>query len=122
MTAGRRSVIGDPPSPKQRQALSFIAEFIDRNWHSPSVYEIAREFGGISTNAVLDLLIALEKKGYITRKPRLARTIALTPLGAERVTKSHPARNGTSIDRTSPTRPGQCPPIVPSSAEKENEP
>lgn len=122
MTAGRRTAVGDPPSPKQRQALSFIAEYIDRNGHSPSVYEIAREFGGISTNAILDLLIALEKKGYITRKPRLARTIALTLSGAERVTKSHPARNGTSIASTRTAFTGNELVAVPSSAEKENEP
>lgn len=120
---GVRTAIGDPPSPKQRQTLDFVAEFIARNGHSPSVYEIARDFGGISTNAVLDLLIALEKKGYLTRKPKLARTIALTPLGAEWVARRRRPRNGTSIDKTSPVEPGQCPhAAVASAAEKENEP
>jgi len=45
----------------------------------PTIREIAEHFGFHSLNAVHDHLTALERKGYIERKQRMARGIELAP-------------------------------------------
>jgi SOS-response transcriptional repressor LexA len=113
---------GDPPSIGQRQVLVFIAEFIDRHGYAPSMNDIRRRFNFASINAARDHLVALEKKGLITRQFKIARSLRLTQLGLEKTGRLSPDRIRTSFDRTRPSRPGQCPPTVTASPEKENEP
>lgn len=63
---------------RQYDILCYIKGFIDGNGYSPSVRDVSVAFGDISTNAVKGHLDALEKKNYIERQPRLARSIILT--------------------------------------------
>lgn len=64
---------------KQQQIFDYILNSL-RNYGSiPTVREIANEFGFASTNAVNCHLDALTKKGYINRRPGLARNIEIAP-------------------------------------------
>jgi repressor LexA len=55
--------------------LSFIIEYLDAKGYTPSMRDIADSLGGVSTNAVEGHLKSLEKKGYIARTPRIARSL-----------------------------------------------
>lgn len=78
-----RRVRSPEPSPRQQQALDFIRSYVAEHGSSPTVREIGRALGVKSTNAVDDLLCALERKGYIVRRRRdddggtIARSIVL---------------------------------------------
>lgn len=60
---------------KQQNVLNFIEDFIEDNGYSPTVKEIMIQFNFASPTAVTMHLGALEKKGYITKQGRLARSI-----------------------------------------------
>ncbi|HID09842.1 MAG TPA: transcriptional repressor LexA [Candidatus Latescibacteria bacterium] len=77
-----------PLTERQRQVYEFIADSISCNGFPPTLREIGEAFGFSSTNAVLAVLDALERKGYIHRHPSMARGIELVgelPPGAEGV-------------------------------------
>jgi len=59
---------------RQRDILTFIEECIDRDGFPPTVAEIGARFGIRSNNGVNDHLVALERKGYISRSSK-ARSI-----------------------------------------------
>ena len=63
---------------KQRHFIKFIRKFNQKMKMAPTVYELADEFE-IKTSTVFAHLIALQKKGFITRSSK-ARSIALTDL------------------------------------------
>jgi repressor LexA len=62
---------------RQAGILDFIIECIRDNGMPPTIAEIGAKFGISSTNGVNDHLLALEKKGYITRSSK-ARAIRVT--------------------------------------------
>lgn len=62
---------------RQAEILDFIIHSIRDRGMPPTIAETGREFGISSTNAVNDHLVALEKKGYITRSSK-ARSIQVT--------------------------------------------
>jgi repressor LexA len=62
---------------RQAEILTFIQEQMDAEGDAPTVREIADHFGFNSTNAVVDHLKALERKGVIEREARSARGIHL---------------------------------------------
>ena len=64
-------------SPRQKECLVFIQKWIKQNGYCPSIRQICDAMGGISTNAVSNHLIALEKKGYIERPAGTARAIRI---------------------------------------------
>ena len=66
---------------RQTEILDFIRDYIDEQGYSPTVREIAERFGLRSTNAVVDHLRALERKGAIRREDRAARGIQLREAG-----------------------------------------
>ena len=70
-----------PPTLRQREALQWINVFMRAQGHAPTIREIGTALGISSTNAVMDLVRALERKGLLTRKPGRARTMRITPLG-----------------------------------------
>jgi repressor LexA len=70
-------------SPRQRDVLTFIAQRRKETGIAPSVREIGDALGGISTNGVNDHLVALERKGYVERRPETARSTTLTSKGVE---------------------------------------
>jgi SOS-response transcriptional repressor LexA len=62
---------------RQREVWEFLARYTQENGRPPALREIGAHFGMQSTNAVNDHLIALERKGYITRDAMTARGIRL---------------------------------------------
>ncbi|QTA38227.1 repressor LexA [Thermosipho ferrireducens] len=61
---------------RQKKVLDFITNYIQQRGYSPSIRDIARHFKITPRGAQLHL-IALEKKGYITRNGNKSRTISL---------------------------------------------
>ncbi len=64
-------------TPRQNEVYEFIRSCIQGRSTPPSITEIGDHFGIRSTNGVNDLLIALERKGYIIRRKGRARGITL---------------------------------------------
>jgi len=62
---------------RQRELLEFVERFITEEEYPPTVAEIGRAMGIRSKNGVNDHLLALQRKGYLTRSS-LARSIRLT--------------------------------------------
>ena len=62
---------------RQQAILDFIEDFSNKRGYPPTLREIGNEFGISSTNGVRVNLAALEKKGYIIRRPWLSRGIEL---------------------------------------------
>lgn len=61
-------------TPRQRETLEWIKEFIRSNGMPPTVREIGGAFG-IKSSSVFDLLKALERKGSLRRGDRGARSL-----------------------------------------------
>lgn len=64
-------------TPRQNEIYEFIRSCIQQRNTPPTIAEIGARFGIRSTNGVNDLLLALERKGYIIRLRGTARGIAL---------------------------------------------
>jgi repressor LexA len=64
------------PTPRQREILNFVKEFILESGYPPSVREIGRHFR-IYPRAVFDHLKALERKGYLRRRQTTSRGIEI---------------------------------------------
>lgn len=62
---------------RQFQVLEFVRETRSGEGYSPTVREIADHFGFASHTSAEKHLVALEKKGFIRRRPGLARAIEL---------------------------------------------
>jgi len=56
---------------RQRQLLAFIESYIADYGYPPAIREMAEHMGIRSTNGVNDHLKALERKGYLSRRPGL---------------------------------------------------
>ncbi len=63
----------DTLTTRQREILGFIRVSSKKNGYWPSIREIQEHFGFKSTNAVAGHLLALERKGAISRVPGQAR-------------------------------------------------
>lgn len=72
---------------RQQAILQFIIQCIRDHGMPPTIAEIGDKFGITSTNGVNDHLVALEKKGYITRSSK-ARSIHVTEKAAAGVYQS----------------------------------
>jgi repressor LexA len=70
-------------TPRQKQILRFISEFIETNKFPPTRSELSKHFGFRSPNAAEAHLRALEKKDYISIEPGISRGLTLLPLSAE---------------------------------------
>lgn len=62
---------------RQAEALGAIRAEQQRLGVSPTIRELGVALGMVSTNAVVDVLKVLERKGYLRRVPRSARSIVL---------------------------------------------
>ena len=62
---------------RQQDVLQFISEYIGQHEYPPTFQEIADAFGIASKQGVVRHLVALERKGYITRSDTLARSIRI---------------------------------------------
>lgn len=69
-----------PPTPKQRSVLRYIAAHIREHKYPPTQDELAEALGCSPTNA-RSYLLALERRGLITRVPGGYRCISVTPEG-----------------------------------------
>jgi repressor LexA len=67
---------------KQKVVLQFIHDYYTDNFYPPSIQEIAKS-QTVACNSIQGHVEALDKKGYITKKPGKARSIVLTPKGRE---------------------------------------
>jgi len=66
---------------RQREVLDFVRNTQHRQGQSPTLREICDHFGFKSPKAAADHLSALERKGAIEKRPRLARSLrVVTPL------------------------------------------
>jgi len=65
---------------RQRDILTYIEDCIERDGFPPTVAEIGLRFGIKSNNGVNDHLLALERKGYISRSSK-ARSIRVIRTG-----------------------------------------
>ena len=76
----------DALTDKQERIYHYIREMIQNRGYGPTVREIGRAFEIASPNGVICHLRALEKKGFIKRNTREARSIQLLrdPPGSER--------------------------------------
>lgn len=63
--------VGSPPTDRQAQILGFIIAHIEDNGAPPTLREISAEFSLGSTNAAMDHLRALKRRGLIDFGERL---------------------------------------------------
>ena len=66
-----------PLTDTQQKILSFICDFIEENSYSPTSKEIMTHCNFNSPNAAYEHLKWIEKKGYIKRTPKIARSIVV---------------------------------------------
>ena len=62
---------------KQKSIYDYLKEYIGKNGIAPSIKEICDHFGTTSVSTMHKQLMALEKKGYIRRIPKMGRAIEL---------------------------------------------
>ena len=62
---------------RQKEVLTFIANFTEENVYPPTVREISEHFK-ISIRAVQDHIIALQKKGYLSTEQKRSRSIRVS--------------------------------------------
>ena len=62
---------------RQKQVLSFIADYIKKNAYPPTIREIAENFS-ISVKGAHDHITALRKKGHLKQADKRPRTMGLT--------------------------------------------
>jgi repressor LexA len=62
---------------RQREVLDFVQTTQQRNGFSPTLREICKHFGFRSPKAAADHLAALERKGYLSKSARLARSLRI---------------------------------------------
>jgi repressor LexA len=62
---------------RQQAVLEFISQYIGHHEYPPTYQEIADAFDIVSKHGVVRHLVALERKGYITRGDTLARSIRI---------------------------------------------
>lgn len=63
-------------TPPQEETLRIIGDYIDLHGYPPTARDLAATFG-IKYASALDRIKSLVKKGYITRNPRLSRSIRI---------------------------------------------
>ena len=68
-------------TPRQQQVLDFIGRYMAREGFPPTLEEIGSALGIRSPNAIRNHLLALEKKGYLTKEGTKSRAIRLTNAG-----------------------------------------
>ncbi len=62
------------PTPRQAEALAAIERFPIDNGYPPSLADLARLLG-VSNSAVVGLVAALRRKGMVTSRPGIARSL-----------------------------------------------
>lgn len=65
---------------RQQETLDWIRAYVKTHGKPPTVREIGERFGKASSS-VFDVILALERKGHLTRSDGFSRCITLTPKG-----------------------------------------
>jgi len=63
---------------RQFEVLSYLNEFIQENGYPPTLKEVGAYFGIQNPNAIRNHLLALEKKGYISKGADRSRALRIT--------------------------------------------
>jgi len=63
-------------SRRQRETLEWVKDFIQKHGMSPTVREIGDAFG-TKSSSVFDMIVVLERKGYLRRGDRKARSLTV---------------------------------------------
>jgi repressor LexA len=66
-----------PLTPSQQRVYDFIKAYMEQHKYAPTYREIAAGIGVRSTNGIADLLLLMERKGWLKRGVNRARTIVL---------------------------------------------
>ncbi len=90
---------------RQSEIFEFVAESIRDKGFPPTIREIMEAFRIASTNGVRTTLAALEKKGYIRRRPMLSRGIELTDYVEREVSQTTEVREVPVIGRVAAGEP-----------------
>ncbi len=90
---------------RQQDIYTFISQAIRDNGYPPTIREIMVAFDIASTNGVRTTLAALEKKGYIRRRPMLSRGIELTDFVERELPRSIEIREVPLIGRVAAGEP-----------------
>jgi repressor LexA len=77
----QETIVRQPLTARQQQALDYISTCLDKRGYPPTLREIGEHMGIRSTNGVNDHLKALERKGYLVREELKSR--ALRPVDFE---------------------------------------
>ncbi len=67
-----------PLTSKQQEIFDFILDCIKNENYTPTMREIAEQFGFKSVNSVNDHLTAIERKGYVSRRHGASRGIVVS--------------------------------------------
>lgn len=70
-------------TPRQRELLSIIYEYIKNEGYPPTFDEMRERLKVVSNQSVIDLLVKLGKNRLIKRNESIARSIAILPAGYE---------------------------------------
>lgn len=83
---------------KQQPVYEFIKSYLARHQRAPYIHEIQTGCGVRSYKSVVDRLVALERKGFIQRRPNKHRGIVLVePLPADEAAQQVPAPEPTAL-------------------------
>lgn len=74
-------------TPRQKEILSYIFDFIEENGYSPSMRDIASNFNIASTNGVSGHIDALITKKFLEKANNASRTLTITSKGLEQLGK-----------------------------------
>ncbi|MBS1197870.1 MAG: lexA [Proteobacteria bacterium] len=74
---------------RQNQILQFIREKIARDGYAPTLMEIGKQFGINNPNGVKSHLVALERKGFISRDKEMARAMRVEAAPAKAAPHPH---------------------------------
>jgi repressor LexA len=80
-------------TPRQKEVLDFIAEFVNQNGYCPSYEEIARGLGLASLATVHKHISALEARGYLIRTFNQSRSLELS----QKYFNERPGSRGSSV-------------------------
>jgi repressor LexA len=69
-------------TPRQKQILGYVEEYTFRTGYPPTLREIARRFNFSGPRAAAKHLQAVERKGFITRKPGISRGVEIVGQGS----------------------------------------
>ena len=75
----------NPPTERQLDLLCFVAQYIEKRQHAPSIREICNGIGVSGTGCVLGHLERMERKGLVGRLSGVPRSLWVTGAGLDAV-------------------------------------